>query len=463
MAPDLDPHSLPEGELPAPWLVPSPTVARRVAAAVTVAVMFLLLLAVAAPWQQSVVGKGRVIAYAPVERQQLVESPVDGRIVRWLVQEGSEVAAGDVVAELLDNDPGLLGRIEEEVRLQRERVRSYTERVTSLTDRLTSVGGAQVAAVDAARARVQASEQRVTAAAQAVTATEADLDAQVLNLARHRVLIEQGLVSQRDVELATLAEARARTSREAARASLEGARAELTAVVASRAQAEATAAAERSGAEAALRSAETDLQSAQATLLKAESRQARQERQRVVAPRDGTVFRILVNEGGEQVKAGDPLLVLVPDATQRAVELWLDGNDAAIVSPGRKVRLVFEGWPSVQFSGWPSVAVGTFGGVVRVIDAQDDGKGDFRLLITPDEEDEPWPDPRFLRQGGRANGWVQLDTVRVGFELWRQINGFPPSIALPPVAPKVGGKKGVKGPKVDEAKGGDPYGDEEEK
>lgn len=462
MAPDLDPYSLPEGQLPAPWLVPSPTVARRVAVAVTLVVAILLLVAAAAPWQQTVVGKGRVIAYAPVERQQLVEAPVDGRIARWLVQEGSVVAEGDVVAELLDNDPDLLGRIEEEVRLQRGRVQAYTERVTSLTERLTSVGGAQTASADAARARVTVSEQRVMSATQTVTATEADLDTQVLNLARHRVLIEQGLVSQRDVELATLAEARARTSRDSARASLEGARAELVAAIAARAQAEATADAERSGAEAALRSAETDLQSAQATLLKAESRQAKQERQRVVAPRDGTVFRILANEGGEQVKAGDPLLVLVPDATQRAVELWLDGNDAAIVSPGRKVRLVFEGWPSVQFSGWPSVAVGTFGGVVQVIDAQDDGKGDFRVLITPDEDDEAWPDPRFLRQGGRANGWVQLDTVRVGFELWRQINGFPPSIALPPVAPKVGGKKGVKGPKVDDAKG-DAYGDEEEK
>ena len=31
-----------------------------------------------------------------------------------------------------------------------------------------------------------------------------------------------------------------------------------------------------------------------------------------------------------------------------------------------------------------------------------------------------------LRQGVRTNGWVLLGQVPLGYELWRQINGFPP-------------------------------------
>ena len=42
---------------------------------------------------------------------------------------------------------------------------------------------------------------------------------------------------------------------------------------------------------------------------------------------------------------------------------------------------------------------------------------------------EPWPDDRWLRQGTRTQGWVLLNEVKVWFELWRQLNGFPPAVA----------------------------------
>lgn len=74
------------------------------------------------------------------------------------------------------------------------------------------------------------------------------------------------------------------------------------------------------------------------------------------------------------------------------------------------------------------MAVGTFGGEVLLVDAADDGKGKFRALVVPDKEDEPWPPVRYLRQGVRANGWVLLNQVALGFELWRQFNGFPPVV-----------------------------------
>ncbi len=168
----------------------------------------------------------------------------------------------------------------------------------------------------------------------------------------------------------------------------------------------------------------------------------------VKAAIDGTVLRVLQGQGNVFVKSGQPLLVLVPDAETRAVELWVDGNDMPLVSEGRQVRLQFEGWPAVQFTGWPSVAVGTFPGVVALVDAADDGTGKFRLLITPDPADangdgladHPWPRSMQLRQGVRANGWVLLDQVRLGFELWRQLNAFPPTVT-PPKEQATGAKK----------------------
>ena len=108
----------------------------------------------------------------------------------------------------------------------------------------------------------------------------------------------------------------------------------------------------------------------------------------------------------------------------------MDGNDVPLISEGRPVRLQFEGWPALQFAGWPSIAVGTFGGRVQLVDSTDNGAGKFRVLIKPDPHDEPWPTKTYLRQGVRANGWVLLNQVPLGFELWRQFNGFPPIISM---------------------------------
>ena len=128
------------------------------------------------------------------------------------------------------------------------------------------------------------------------------------------------------------------------------------------------------------------------------------------------------------VKAGDVLAVMVPDTDDRAVALWVDGNDVNLMRPGRFARLQFEGWPAIQASGWPTASVGTFGGRVSFVDPADDGHGKFRVLIVPDGA---WPDPEMLRQGTRVNGWILLDTVSLGYELWRQVNGFPPEWSDP--------------------------------
>jgi multidrug efflux pump subunit AcrA (membrane-fusion protein) len=154
---------------------------------------------------------------------------------------------------------------------------------------------------------------------------------------------------------------------------------------------------------------------------------SRQSVQIVRAPRDGVILRVNAGDSATYVSAGQPLATFIPDNAGRAVELFVDGRDVALVRPGAKVRLEFEGWPVVQFSGWPSLAVGTFGGEVLSVDPSAHADGRFRVLVREDPDDpRPWPEAAFLRYGAKARGWVLLEQVSVGYELWRQLNNFPP-------------------------------------
>ena len=155
----------------------------------------------------------------------------------------------------------------------------------------------------------------------------------------------------------------------------------------------------------------------------------RASRCRSCAPRDGFIQSLNAGDAATYINAGDVLATFVPKSAERVVEIFIDGRDVALVQRGDKARIQFEGWPAVQFSGWPSVAVGTFGGVVVAIDQSAQINGRFRVLIAEDKSDpNPWPEERFVRFGAKAQAWVQLDTVPVGYEIWRQLNNFPPEL-----------------------------------
>lgn len=407
--------------------------------------MFVLLLIALAftPWQQNVRGVGRVVAYVPAERQQAISAQVEGRIARWYVKEGSKVKQGEVLAELVDNDPDFLARIHSELQNYQAKQAANDRRVETFEQQLAMAGQARPQALAAAESRVAMAKQRHNAAQQAVIAAQAARQTANLNLTRQAQLQAKGLASRRTLELAQLDSAQRSAEVERAQAALAAANSEVDALSADRAKLAADTQATIEKTRADLQKAIEDQNSVRGEVLKLQTRLARQQTQTVVAPRDGAILRLLANPGAELVKPGQPLAILVPDTAERAVELWMDGNDLPLVVTGSHVRLQFEGYPAIQFGGWPEFSAGSFGGQVALIDATDDGKGHFRLLILPDPNDLPWPEARFLRQGVRVNGWVLLGQVTLGYELWRVFNGFPP-LVLPepslPDAPKDGGK-----------------------
>ena len=433
----------PDAELlPASRLVPVPRAPRRVARRLAFALVGVLLIGALAPWRQNLSGEGGVIAFAPNDRPQVIQATISGRILRWHVVEGQRVEEGEMLVELSDNDPDRMARLEIERESALAKLEAYGDSTEAYRSRLDSIRLSQTAQMEGAAAKVRVARQKLLAEREKIQAARAAKAAAERQWERIRQLAEDGLASTRDADVAEADLAKARAELEVAQASVNAAQDELEMERAALERTQATSNADLESARAALRSAESELASTRASLAAVESRVAQQEAQRITAPRAGTVQRVMVQQGGMQVSRGQTLAYLVPETESRAVALNVDGNDAALITEGRPVRLQFEGWPAVQFAGWPSVAVGTFGGRVAFVDPADDGNGDFRVVVVPDEEDEGWPSARFLRQGVRAKGWVLLEEVPVGFEVWRQLNGFPPRYSeAPPDYSTDGGDK----------------------
>ncbi|MBS1808422.1 MAG: biotin/lipoyl-binding protein [Acidobacteria bacterium] len=418
--------------------------------------LFLLLVLVIVclyyvPWQQSVTGYGRVVIFSPMDRPQSIEAQISGRIVKWHIVEGQSVKIGDVLAELEDIDSKFLAT--DQVQLMQSQ-QSYVRgslsqavaRESALTAQMRDLENSRQVAIPAAEQRARQAEDNVRQAEQNVTQARQSVTTAELNLKRLQELFEKGLRSRRDLELAELEIVTAKTRLESMQAAADVARKAVQVAQLDKDRVVNDTSAQLNGLRASLASVRetiaktnSDVQKLSVDIGNVQQRSA----QRIVrAPRDGKVVRVMKVGPGETVKAGDELAVLAPATRDQAVELYLTDYDAPLVSEGRQVRLNFAGWPAIQFVGWPSIAVGTFAGRIKLIDAIDDGKNRFRIIVTPDEElirsgrEEPWPSLDQLRPGAEVNGWVMLDTVSLGFELWRQFNAFPPSVQRGPIGDK---------------------------
>lgn len=149
----------------------------------------------------------------------------------------------------------------------------------------------------------------------------------------------------------------------------------------------------------------------------------------ILAPQDCYINKAIVTGIGETIKEGDPIVNITPANHELALELYVRPVDLPLVNKGEKVRIVFDGWPTFVFSGWPNVSFGTFGGVIVAIDQNISPNGKFRILVAPDKNDVPWPSQ--IRMGSGAFGMALLNDVPVWYEIWRQLNGFPPDFYVP--------------------------------
>ncbi len=119
----------------------------------------------------------------------------------------------------------------------------------------------------------------------------------------------------------------------------------------------------------------------------------------------------------------------MPSNYELAFEMWVRPIDLPLLHKGEHVQVEFEGWPAIVFSGWPNVSYGTYGAIIVAIENFASKNGLYRVLITRDPEYGPWPEA--LRVGSGAKTIALLEDVPIWFEIWRQINSFPPNFYVP--------------------------------
>lgn len=373
------------------------------------------------PWQQNVRGDGEVTALRPQDRPQTVPALIAGRIEAWNVAEGQYVTKGTRLVEISEVDekfldPALVERLAEQVEGKTASLSGKAAKVRALDSLISALERNRVLSLEQARNNVLGYEA-------AVGAATADSAVEQARFERRARLFADGLSTRTEFEANQLKVQQANAKLVEARQKLDNARLEVRSVEADYGEKIAKARSDRDATRSEIGEAQSEvakLRSQHASM------QIRNEMYHIDAPQDGYIVQALKTGVGETVKEGEALLTIAPARPDQAVVLYVKAMDVPLLKTGRKVRLLFDGWPALQFSGWPSVSVGTFGGVIKVIDAVEGGQGKFRVLVIPDSTEQPWPAQ--VRMGSGVHGWAMLDTVPVWFEIWRQLNGFPPSI-----------------------------------
>jgi multidrug resistance efflux pump len=407
----------------------------RTAGRITMVVLVISLIAMLfVPWQQTAPGTGLVMAKTPQERPQSVKSPVKGivKFVKDDLREGTYVNEGEILLELEPAAEGGVQQLNLQIEAANLKVTAARERVNFAEQQIELQVTSGELMQESLEKDLEAAVAKWEQAKSELAAARSDLIDKQNQRSIAELVYEERIISK--LELVTKQQ-----DEETQKRKVEKSEQAVT-------EAYATLEAKRKEIESKQRDIEIKNRDAKNKWLAEQDKLQsvlnelsdlnvkRQELDRLVikAPRTGYIQQWFGLEGSETVSEGQPLFVIVPDTENLAVEMVVSGNDMPLVQPGAPVRLQFEGWPAVQFVGWPSVAIGTFGGRVNRVFPTDDGQGNFRVLVVPDNylpHDNGWPDKVYLRQGVRANGWVLLRQVPLGYEVWRQINGFPPSIA----------------------------------
>ena len=386
------------------------------------------------PWTQNISGSGAVTTLKPNQRPQSIQSVISGRIENWYVQEGDFVNKGDTIlfiSEIKEDymDPNLVANTKRQVNAKKLSLESYGSKVTTLSGQIQNIESEKRLKLEQAQNKIKQSFLKIKSDSIDLVAVKTQLKIANTQFDRAVQLNKEGLKPLTDVEDKRLklqeVEAKIITQENkflTSKNEFINAKVETNRIIAEYSE--------------KVSKAQSDQYTALSNQFDTEAQVNKLENQYtnysirngmyyIKAPQSGYVNRVLQAGIGQTVKEGTPIVSIMPAQYDVAVETYVDPIDLPLINKGEKVRVWFDGWPTIVFSGWPDVSYGTFGGKIVAIENFISDNGKYRILIAPDKSEAPWP--KKISIGSGAETIALLDTVPIWFEVWRILNGFPPN------------------------------------
>jgi len=398
----------------------------------------LLLIFMFLPWTQNISGSGSVTTLKPNQRPQTIHSTIAGRIEKLYINEGDFVKKGDTIlfiSEIKEDylDPNLVENTGNQVEAKEDAVNSYASKVQALESQIGAIGNEKALKYKQAQNKLKQAYLKVQSDSIDLEAVKTQLTIAKTQYNRAINLNKEGLKPLTEVEEKRVkwqdAEAKIITQENkyiTAQNEVLNAQMELNRILAEYSEKTAKA---QSDKQTAL-SSQFDTE-AQVNKLKNQytNYQIRNGMYYIVAPQNGYINRALQSGIGEIIKEGTSIVSIMPSDFDIAVETYISPVDFPLINKGEKIRVWFDGWPSIVFSGWPGASYGTFGGVIVAKENFISQNGKYRVLIAPDKDSKKWP--KELSIGAGVQTLALLEDVPIWFEIWRTLNGFPPNYYQP--------------------------------
>jgi multidrug resistance efflux pump len=396
-------------------------------------IMGVLLLFLFLPWTQNIRSEGFVTTLYQNQRPQELNSQIPGKILKWYVKEGDFVQAGDTIlqlGEVKDDylDPQIVPRTELQIDENQNKARFYEGKIATADQQIQNLQEQRDLKLSTLNNKQIQIDRKIVAKKAELQAAQVDQKQAADQLERAKKMLEDGAISKFDFERRNATFQKAAAAATDKQNELDNLSQDLLINKLDISNATQEYAEKIAKAQGDRFSSSSEIASAREKVAALEIKKQNIEQRAgfyyLVAPQSGQVIKATKSGINEIVKEGEKIVEIVPDDVKHAVEIFVSPMDLPLVNMGQKVRFMFDGYPAIVFSGWPSASYGTYAGKVIAIETNRSVKGKFRVLVVEDPDDRPWP-PQ-MKLGAGAIGFALLKNVPVWYELWRNINGFPP-------------------------------------
>lgn len=398
----------------------------------------VLVIIVFLPWTQNIRARGLITTLKQEERPQQIPTQIAGRVVKWHVNEGDYVKKGDTLVQITEVkdeylDPSLLKRTEEQIEAKQRANENYQYKANTTGQQIGALLMSRDLKISELDNKISQQKMKIRSDSAELAAVQNDFNIKTEQFKRQRVLYDSGVAALVLLEQRNQALQEATAKKMSAEIKLSNAKQELLRLSIEK-NGEIQQYAEKiSKAEGDRFQSISQIQTGQGEVAKLKNQYSnyniRNGLYTLTAPQDGQVVQAKISGIGEILKEGDILVEIVPTNVQYAVEMFVRPVDLPLISKGQTVRFLFDGFPAIVFSGWPNASYGTFAGQVSAVESSVSSSGKFRVLVKENPGEKRWP--RELMMGTGAQAIALLKDVPIWYELWRNINGFPPEFYQP--------------------------------